>query len=127
MNGESQTLGADGLLVAKVFVLWAAAFGLDEAGREIHDAESPLALTPPNDPLAAKRDGWGNRLTGMIRELLRLIDVHSIMRKPTWDGVRVLLLFLPLLVQASDCEDAERQVTTPSSSSLEQCTEHRRR
>jgi hypothetical protein len=110
-------------------VSWAAAFGLDEAGKEIPDAEwpLPLVLTPPNDSLVAKRDGWGYRLVGMIRELFRLIGVHSIMHKPTWDGVRVLLLFLPLLVQASDCEDAERQVATPSSSSFEQCTEHQRR
>jgi hypothetical protein len=104
--------------------LWAAAFGLDEAGKEIDGAESSLALTPPSDSLAAKREGWGNRLTGMIRELIRLIDVHSILHKPTWDGVRVLLLFLPLLVEASDWEDAERLVTTLSSSSLERCTEH---
>lgn len=33
----------------------------------------------------------------MLREVLELVDYHSIMRKPSWDGIRVLLLILPLL------------------------------
>jgi hypothetical protein len=32
----------------------------------------------------------------MTHELLHLVDLHGIMRKPTWDGVRVLLLIWPL-------------------------------
>jgi hypothetical protein len=32
----------------------------------------------------------------MVREILGLIDKHGLLRKPTWDGVRVLLLIMPL-------------------------------
>ena len=32
----------------------------------------------------------------MVREMLHLVDVHGILRKPTWDGVRALHLLLPL-------------------------------
>jgi hypothetical protein len=32
----------------------------------------------------------------MIREILHLIDIHALLRRPTWDGVRVLLLIIPL-------------------------------
>lgn len=36
------------------------------------------------------------RTDGMVKELLHLIDLHGVLRKPTWDGVRVLLLVWPL-------------------------------
>ncbi|EPQ58392.1 hypothetical protein GLOTRDRAFT_120144 [Gloeophyllum trabeum ATCC 11539] len=39
-----------------------------------------------------------DRTNDMLREILRLIDVCGILRKPSWDGVRVLLLVLPLTV-----------------------------
>jgi hypothetical protein len=32
----------------------------------------------------------------MVQEMLHLIDIHGILRKPTWDGVRALHLLLPL-------------------------------
>lgn len=28
----------------------------------------------------------------MVREILGLIDEHGLLRKPTWDGVRVLIM-----------------------------------
>jgi len=36
------------------------------------------------------------RTNAMVKEVLTLIDAHGVMRRPTWDGVRVLLLILPL-------------------------------
>jgi hypothetical protein len=108
--GDSSALGHEGLLIAKVFVVWAAAFGLDETGKELVDAESPLTLTPPHDPLAAKREEWRKRVNTMVREILRLIDAYGILRKPTWDGVRALLLLLPLFVESESITAEERQV-----------------
>lgn len=37
------------------------------------------------------------RTYSMVREVLGLIDAYGVMRQPTWDGVRVLLLVLPLM------------------------------
>lgn len=37
------------------------------------------------------------RTDSMLREVMELIDAHSVMRHPTWDGVRILLLILPLM------------------------------
>lgn len=31
-----------------------------------------------------------------VQELLRLVDYYGLLRKPSWDGVQVLLLLLPL-------------------------------
>lgn len=38
-----------------------------------------------------------DKTEAMLREILELVDFHSILRKPSWDGVRILLLLLPLL------------------------------
>ena len=38
----------------------------------------------------------------MVREILELIDSHGMLRKPSWDGVRALLLLLPLLEGKQD-------------------------
>ena len=32
----------------------------------------------------------------LVREMLQLFDVHAIFRKPTFDGVRAVMLILPL-------------------------------
>jgi len=32
----------------------------------------------------------------LVREILQLIDVHGVLRKPTFDGVRAVMLLLPL-------------------------------
>ncbi|KAJ7074266.1 hypothetical protein C8F01DRAFT_1272899 [Mycena amicta] len=42
-----------------------------------------------------------NRTEAMVQEILVLIDSHAIMRSPTWDGIRVLLLILPLMEDIS--------------------------
>ena len=41
------------------------------------------------------------RVNEMLHELLYLIDIHGILRKPSWDGVRALLLTMPLTEGAS--------------------------
>ncbi|KAF7441014.1 hypothetical protein PC9H_001363 [Pleurotus ostreatus] len=40
------------------------------------------------------------RTDSMLREVMELIDAHSVMRHPTWDGVRILLLILPLMEES---------------------------
>jgi hypothetical protein len=78
--------------------------------RVIFGKVSDMDMTPPHNPLATKRDEWQKRVNTMVREILRLIDVSGILRKPTWDGVRTLLLLLPLFAESEGITAEEHQV-----------------
>ncbi|KZT11413.1 uncharacterized protein LAESUDRAFT_269015 [Laetiporus sulphureus 93-53] len=83
-KGNKEPLQAPGQLVALVLVVWAASFGVNEYGvEELYDGQ-----------VNARRRK--DRINEMVQELLSLIDIHGLLRKPSWDGVRVLLLTLPL-------------------------------
>ena len=73
-----------GQLIALVLVVWAASYGLDEGGDEVPELRS-------EDEQQRKE-----RVNEMLIELLYLVDIHGLLRRPTWDGVRALLLILPL-------------------------------
>jgi len=66
-------------------VVWAASFGHDEEGK----------LDQSSDP-KEWRLSVKSRTNNMVKELLYLIDSYGIVRKPTWDGLVVLLTILPL-------------------------------
>ena len=70
--------------LALALVVWAASYGLNEAGEEI--------IELVDEDLQQRKE----RVNEMLLELLYLIDIHGILRKPTWDGVRALLLTMPL-------------------------------
>lgn len=114
------SLGNEGGLLAMILVVWAASFGLDERG--LPDTEGSDIATPESDvtPVSGRRSAKGNEYgssegkpreaslerkrkekkentEAMLREVLELVDFHGVMRRPTWDGVRVLLLILPLM------------------------------
>lgn len=105
-----------------VLVVWAASFGLDERGIPSDESSGQCdsdslrsnnrkggmdmvptvrSKTNERDPSAVDeisvRRGRKERSEAMLREVLELADIHGIMRRPTWDGVKVLLLILPLL------------------------------
>ncbi|ESK92891.1 proteophosphoglycan 5 [Moniliophthora roreri MCA 2997] len=82
----SQTLSPQATLITMLLVVWAASYGLDERG------------LPSSD---SSRSSRKERTQTMVREVLEFIDLHAIMRSPTWDGLRVLLLILPLLDDSS--------------------------
>ncbi|TFY59031.1 hypothetical protein EVJ58_g6036 [Rhodofomes roseus] len=83
-KGNKDQLQAPGQLIALILVVWAASFGVNEYGvEELYDGQ----VSPRR-----RRD----RINEMVQEILFLIDIHSILRKPSWDGVRALLLVLPL-------------------------------
>ncbi|EMD38493.1 hypothetical protein CERSUDRAFT_113664 [Gelatoporia subvermispora B] len=83
-KGDKDVLQYPGELLALTLVIWAASFGVNEFGQEeAHDGP---------DDLRQRKD----RVNEMLHEMLYLIDVHGLLRKPSWDGVRVLLLILPL-------------------------------
>jgi hypothetical protein len=67
-----------------LLAVWAASFGVNEYGiEELHYGDAVIRN---------RREATNE----MAREMLHLIDIHGILRKPTWDGVRALHLLLPL-------------------------------
>ncbi|KAI0781054.1 hypothetical protein BD413DRAFT_464064 [Trametes elegans] len=83
-NGTSDTLQVPGQLISLALVVWAASYGINEAGEE--------ALDCGGEDSQQRKE----RVNEMLMELLYLIDIHGLLRKPSWDGVRVLLLTMPL-------------------------------
>jgi hypothetical protein len=91
-------------MLAMLLVTWAASFGINEFGVE-EDAERPSSDTSSSPEFSPdcddefsdpKRRAKTLRTEAMAREILALVDNHGILRRPSWDGVRVLLLLLPL-------------------------------
>ena len=78
-------LGIIGQLTCSTLVVWAASFGIDEYGREIISD----SIVDVQQRTELVRD--------MLHELLYLVDLHGVLRKPSWDGARLLLLLLPLV------------------------------
>lgn len=83
-QGNSDILQVPGQLIALTLVVWAATFGVNEFG--IEEMQESTA-----DARQRKE-----HINEMLQELLYLIDLHGILRKTSWDGVRLLLLMLPL-------------------------------
>lgn len=91
-------------MIAMLFVVWAASFGVNEYG--VEDNVEPHSPTMPDGPKFSpdSDDGLSDpnrhartlRIETMVREILTLIDIHGLLRRATWDGVRVLLLIIPL-------------------------------
>ncbi|KAH7929778.1 hypothetical protein BV22DRAFT_1002173 [Leucogyrophana mollusca] len=97
-------LSIEGQMIAMLLVTWAASFGVNEYGN-VEDSEptSPSSHSGPGfsgdeeeELSEARRRTRAMRTEAMTREILGLIDTHGLLRRPTWDGVRVLLLVLPL-------------------------------
>lgn len=81
---QGTPLGTYGELIAKLLATWAASYGVNARGEE-----------EPHDHF----DGVERRRAAtniMVQELLAIIDRHAVMRSISWDGVRVLLLLIPL-------------------------------
>ena len=84
VQGKTDSLSVAGQLIAMTLVVWAASFGLNEAGME--DLQLDVGDTRSRK----------ETINEMLQELLYLVDLHGILRKACWDGVRLLLLLLPL-------------------------------
>ncbi|KDR81460.1 hypothetical protein GALMADRAFT_134896 [Galerina marginata CBS 339.88] len=115
----SQPLTNEGGLIAMLLVVWAASFGLNEKGLpqtenssdktavsddNLSESSSPFSPNVAYDHPGNGRRQWKNTTEGYIREVLEFIDLHGVLRRPTMDGVRVLLLLLPLLEEAQPLE-----------------------
>lgn len=105
---------SEGGLIAMLLVTWAASFGLNERGLPESDnypddlstsgSGSPSegssarpAASGKYQPPGSRRKQWKTKTESYVREILELVDLHGVLRRPTLDGVRALLLLLPLL------------------------------
>ncbi|KAF9262142.1 hypothetical protein L218DRAFT_1042674 [Marasmius fiardii PR-910] len=94
-QNQGQTLSSHTTIISMVMVLWAFSYGLDERG---------LPITSSPSPMSTKRE----RTQSMLREVLELLDIHAIMRSPTWDGLRILLLLQPLVDEDDSVHPLDR-------------------
>ena len=105
-NGTPDPLDTAGRLLAMALVIWASSFGIDENGRPMDPLEDHISQYQEHkvdvhdqfnaDASVKLRTERRTRTNEMVKEMLYLIDVHGILRKPSWDGVRILLMILPL-------------------------------
>ncbi len=82
-GGNPDALSVPGQLISMALAIWGASFSVNEKGHEY--------LQETRDPRQRVND-----INDMLREMLYLIDIHGILRMPSWDGVRLILLILPL-------------------------------
>ncbi|KAJ7184264.1 hypothetical protein C8R46DRAFT_455587 [Mycena filopes] len=139
----THALGNEGKILLHLLVVWAASFGIDERGLPENEELSPPSsassteengskLSRPGRVEAPKMNGAliaersraerKNRTEAMVQEILVLIDSHAVMRRPTWDGVRVLLLILPLMEDISISAHDRRYMYEATLSQVATCT-----
>lgn len=101
---NAAAMGPEGAILCHVLYAWALSYGVDENGQlDIPEGGGaplgPLSLVAPGEN-EMRREGDRqrrfSRMKSVVELVLREIDECGIMRKPTWDGVRSLLLILPL-------------------------------
>jgi hypothetical protein len=92
-----------------LLVTWSYSYGLNEHGLPLDETDSarspsasPMSDEPTSDLGTPSKPLQGFQKTKekfdqMVQQILDLIDYHGIMRRPSLDGVRALLLLLPLL------------------------------
>ncbi|KAG9016624.1 hypothetical protein FRB90_002785, partial [Tulasnella sp. 427] len=81
-------LGPCGELIAQTLLAWATSFGFDESGADASPYEE--------DDRAAALEQRRVATRTLVQDILDAIDKQGVARRTTWDGVRVLLLVLPL-------------------------------
>lgn len=102
-------MGHAGSVLCHCLYAWAVSYGLDERG--MYDGPDisrgpigPVNLMSRGDNEIRReqdRQRHTKKLHHVVRTILREIDDYGIMRRPSWDGVRSLLLIIPLTEGAS--------------------------
>ncbi|KAJ8487145.1 hypothetical protein ONZ51_g4372 [Trametes cubensis] len=73
-SGNTECLQIPGQLIALALAVWAASYGVNEVGEE--------APEHSREDMQQRKE----RVNDMLVELLYLIDIHGLLRKPSWDG-----------------------------------------
>jgi hypothetical protein len=98
----SAAMGREGAVLCHCLYAWAVSYGVDERGRlDVPEGQALgsvnlLAVGENETKHQADRQRRLERLYPIVRTILREVDDCGILRRPSWDGVRVLLLILPL-------------------------------
>lgn len=90
-----KVLGNEGQLITMLLVVWAVSFGLNERG--IAEGEDGSSASAESQGPGVKRRQRKTKTEALLHEIMEQIDFYGVLRRPTLDGVRVLLLLLPLL------------------------------
>ncbi|WVQ67810.1 uncharacterized protein L199_006015 [Kwoniella botswanensis] len=101
---SASAMGPEGAILCHVLYAWAVSYGVDEYGKlDVPEGGgAPLediSLLGPGDAEMKRENDRQKRKEKMkfvIEIILKEIDEYGLMRRPTWDGVRVLLMVLPL-------------------------------
>lgn len=104
-------MGLTGSILCHVLYAWACSYGVDEGGQlDIAEQEWPGGNLPPDpeyvwrphQPREEHRLARKLKTDKVVKQILREIDDAGVMRRQSWDGVRCLLLILPL----TECEES---------------------
>lgn len=97
-SDPSYSVSIERKLLAMVLLAWAASFGLDEHG--VTANFDTMQGTGSRGILSEAHGGFGEnprlRTDTLVNGILGLVDSHGLLRNPTWDGARLLLLVWPL-------------------------------
>ena len=91
----AKLLGNEAQLISMLLVVWAVSFGLNERG--IAQGQDESATSAEIQGPGAKRRQRKTKTEALLHDIMEQIDFYGVLRRPTLDGVRVLLLLLPLL------------------------------
>jgi hypothetical protein len=98
-------MGHEGSLMCHILYAWACSYGVDEAGAlDVPERNWPGGILPAENGYVWGHDQVRDRdrlkrrakTDGVVANILKEIDDAGIMRRHSWDGVRCLLLILPL-------------------------------
>ena len=102
-------MGKDGAILVHIMYAWACSYGVDETGcLDVPERNWPGGIMPPETGYVWSHDQVRDRdrlkrrakTDGVVAKILKEIDDAGLMRRHSWDGVRCLLLILPL----TECE-----------------------
>ena len=102
---KASSMGKEGAILVHIMYAWACSYGVDQSGcLDVPERNWPGGILPAeagyvwSHDQARDRDRLKRRAKtdGVVAKILKEIDDAGIMRRHSWDGVRCLLLILPL-------------------------------
>ena len=106
---KASSMGKEGAILVHIMYAWASSYGVDQSGcLDVPERNWPGGILPAEAGYVWSHDQVRDRdrlkrrakTDGVVAKILKEIDDAGIMRRHSWDGVRCLLLILPL----TECE-----------------------